>query len=1084
MRYGKILPLLLMSSLLMATSMMAQVSTSTILGTVTDQSRANVPDVQVKITDVGTGFEWTTTTDANGNYIVENLKPGQYKIAANKAGFKEKTTTGITVLVGQRARFDIEMEVGEVTQQIEVQAATPVIETDSSTVGKVITTKDVLELPLNGRNFLQLAVLTPGVQPYEVSYMDYTGGAISANGMSAWSNVSMIDGIYNQEEGAARMSFSPSIDLIQEFKIQTNVYDAEFGQSGGAQINLLTKRGTSSWHGSAFEFVRNNALDARPFFQPGALPDFSRNQFGGTFGGHFTKKDYFFVSYEGLRSNQGLTSVMSVPTEAIKAGDFSGTGTTIYDPLTQDPVTGQRQPFPGNIIPANRFSPQVSFFNPYYPTPQTSAFSRNYVANPVQTDSTNEISFRYDRDFSEKDSLTFRYTRKKRYAELPLGSSGFNTPLPGFGEIGDFWGQNHKLGWTRIFSPGTVNTVNLGFSQYHQSRHNADAGTNFFEQAGISGVPPQDQESGFPELIISGWSGLNDNYVSGVDGPENNYIINDTLGMIKGKHSFRFGGGYQYMRCVEYFNAFTTGRVNFSPTYTTAAPNAAGNQFNSFADYLLGYPTSSSIFLNQFAMDFRESWWSAFVQDNWSVSPSLTLNLGLRYEIYNRPIDAGNRYRALDLNSLNWIYPVTVPVGQPGVPPNSKTNDELGYPRAIQQPTTYNNWGPRLGFAWRPLGDNKTVLRGGYALFWNWTVFDMPTLMGLGAAPWDPSSSITCNSTAPCVTHANPFNTTVVPSLGGASANNTNRTPYTQQYSLGIQRELTPTLGLDVAYVGNAGRKNWFQYNFNSPHAGPGSNSSRSPYPEYAGLSSIVTWGTSHYDSLQLSLRKTYSMGLMFLGSYTWSHAIGNSVSGPEFEETFPFRDPYNWKLDTGNTPYDIRHILSVSWVYELPWGRGKQLASDMSKTADLLIGGWKFGGIASFRTGNWLTPSDVVNVSNAGGSRPDAISNPNISHSNRSDMINEWFDTGAFVRAPLYTFGNAGTGIIEGPGYENFDLSLYKVFAVAENKHLTFRAEFFNAFNRPNFGNPNTSFGTAGFGQITSSLSGRDIQFGFRFDF
>ena len=294
MRFTKAVAIALTLTWTFSTAL-AQVTTSTILGTVTDRSGATIPDVRVTVKDVGTGFERVVTTGADGTYVVENLKPGQYQVSASKTGFNEKVISGITVAVDQRARIDVQLEVGAVTQRVEVQGAAPVVETDSSTVGKVITTRDVLELPLNGRNFIQLAVLTPGVQYYTVSYMEYTGGAISANGMSAWSNVPMIDGIYNQDEGASRMAFSPSIDLIQEFKIQTNVYDAEFGQSAGAQINILTKRGTNTYHGSAFEFLRNDNMDARPYFQPGALPHFSRNQFGGTFGGQIPrlKKDFF-----------------------------------------------------------------------------------------------------------------------------------------------------------------------------------------------------------------------------------------------------------------------------------------------------------------------------------------------------------------------------------------------------------------------------------------------------------------------------------------------------------------------------------------------------------------------------------------------------------------------------------------------------------------------------------------------------------------------------------------------------------------------------------------------------------------------
>ncbi len=658
---------------------MAQVATSTILGTVTDSSGAAIPDVPITVTDVNTAYVRAVTTDSNGAYLVDNIKPGEYTVGAVKSGFKEQLLTGIIVQVDQRVRIDVKMVIGSSAERVEVEASAPVVETDSSTVGKVIASAAVVELPLNGRNFLQLAQLTPGVQNVGNSSFNNTGGAISANGMSLWANTPMIDGIYNQDTGYSRMNFSPSIDLIEEFKIQTNTYDAEYGVSGGAQINLVTKRGSNTYHGSVFEFLRNNKLDARPFFQPGALPHFERNQFGGTFGGRVPrlKKDFFFFSYEGLRSSQGLTSVLTIPTAAIKAGDFSATGTTIYDPQTLDPITGLRQPFPGNVIPADRISAQAAYFVGFYPDPQTGGFTNNYVSNPVQTTSNNEYSIRYDRDFSQKDTITFRYTRKKIFQALPFGDCGCTTPLPGFGEFDNVVGQNHKLGWTHIISPTTVNTFMLGFSQYHEHRLNQDEGTNFFAAAGIQGVETDRQKDGFPIQNISGWTGLGDNAFSGVDSPQNNYIIGDTFSKVIKKHSLRFGGQWIYDTAPLAFNANTHGRTSYDPTYTTSSPNASGDQFNAFADFLLGVPSSSSLSLKQLKNDLRESWTSFFVQDDWNISKNLTLNLGLRYEIFARPYDIENRVTALDLNTLTWIYPGSVPTG-PGVPTNSATAKALG----------------------------------------------------------------------------------------------------------------------------------------------------------------------------------------------------------------------------------------------------------------------------------------------------------------------------------------------------------------------------------------------------------------------
>jgi hypothetical protein len=1069
----------------------AQVGTSAIVGNVTDSTGAMMGGVPITVTDMATGSARSATTDSSGGYVVDHVQPGQYSILATKPGFKEKRITGVLVLVDQRVRIDFTMDVGSTSQQVEVQAQTPLLETDTATVGKVIESQDIVDLPLNGRNFLQLATLTPGVQTYvgpNSSSFANTGGTISANGMSAWSNTPMIDGIYNQDTGYSRMNFSPSIDMIQEFKIQTNTYDAEYGMAGGAQINIITKRGSNIYHGSVYEFLRNNVLDARPFFQPGALPHFSRNQFGGTFGGRIPKLkgDFFFFSYEGLRSNQGLTYVLTVPTAAIKSGDFSATGSTIYDPATYNPATGQRQPFPGDVIPADRISPQAKYFLQYYPAPQTGGFTNNYVSNPVQTTSYNDVSFRWDHEFSEKDSIMVRYSRKYTSQTLPNGDCGCTTPLPGFGEHDSVWGNNYKIGWTHVFNPSALNSFYLGFSQYYEIRKNQDEGINYFAEAGIEGVAPELQTSGFPNQQISGWTPLSDSFVSGVNSPQNNYIIGDTFTKIKGKHSFKIGGEWILDDAPLKFNLFTNGIVSYNPVYTTAFPNAPGDQFTAFADFLLGVPDSSILALKQLQLNLREQWFSLYFQDTWNITKDLTLNLGLRFEGFEPPYDTGNRITSFYTKTQQWIYPGSVPT-DPAVPTNSETAAAAGLPRAIQAPTTYN-WAPRVGFAWRPLGNDKTVLRGGFGIFYNWVVTDLTTIQGIGVVPFDPLSSINCNSDIPCLTSQAPYSTTAVTSTGGSAVAGGNTRAYTLQYSLGIQREIIPTMSLEVGYVGNKGIHNWFTYNFNQPSPGPGDIASRSPFPAYGGLSGPVTWGSSNFNALQLHVRKTYdAFGLSLLGSYSWGHGLGNAVSGTEFEETLPYRN-YNdgqWRNDYGNTSYDVRNTVSIGWVYDLPWGRGKRWASDVSPVLNQFIGGWKFGGIYSYISGLYFTANDVNNVSNAGGTRPDTLCNPNnFHHANTNAAINEWFNTSCFTDPPLYTFGNTGTNTIRAPSLSNFDLSLYKLFSITESKHLEFRTEFFNAFNKPNFGAPGLDFGTGDFGVISTSLPGREIQFGLRFDF
>lgn len=1086
MRHWKALPILL-GLLWLASTAIAQVTTGAIVGTVSDSSGAVMPQVNVTVTDLGTGSQRVVQTGPDGVYIVENLKPGSYQVLASKTGFKEKSVTGVVLQVSQRARIDVTLEVGAVGEKVEVQGTAPIIETDNSSVGKVITTEDVLNLPLNGRQFLQLATLTPGAQKGSIVFHETTGGSVSINGMSAFSNNTMVDGIMNQETGAGRMTFSPSVDMIQEFKIQSNTYDAQYGRTGGSQIEVVSKRGTNDYHGSLYEFARNDALDARPLFQQGPLPPFSRHQFGGTLGGHipFLKKDFFFFSYEGLRSDQGLTAVLSFPTADIRSGDFSATGTTIFDPNTLDPSTGQRQPFPGNVIPANRIHPVTQFFlNRFVPViPAGSPITNNFVSNPTQTQNIDQFSIRYDRDFSEKDSINARYTRNKYTALLPRGDSGVATPIDGLGEDITLYGQNHKIGWTHIFSNTTLSTLNIGFSQYFQDRFPVTRNQSLIAQSGMQGINAD--QAGIPHFVISGFSAIGDNFVSPIRQPFNNYVAEQTISKVVGKHSLKFGGNFLYNRTQSHLDIFDRGLINFSARYSTSAVSAPGNQYNAFADFLLGLPSGGFIFFNPLDADWRSHTTAGFIQDNWNISSTLSLNLGLRYDVYVRPYDTQDRFAGFDLENRVNVYPGQVP-NLPGVPAGSLVAEDLGYPRNLQFPTTWNNFSPRAGFAWRPFGLQNTVLRGGYGLFWNWLVIDSATTLALGP-PWVPTAGIACNPDVPCVTATQPFFSSTVATTSGNVASKTNGTPYVHQFSLGVQHSFSPTLGLEVGYVGNASGNNLLRFNINQPAPGPGPLDPRRPIPGFSSLTAIQTDGVAHYDSLQVTLRKTYDrIGLMFLGAYTWSHAMGDSISGPQINELQPLRDFRNFKAEYGNTPYDLRNIATISWTYELPVGKGKPFGANLTGAANAIVGGWRVEGITSLRSGYWLTPTDIVDVSNAGGSRPDVIGDPNNrDHSSQTDALNQWFNTSAFQRAPQFTFGNAGVGIIEGPGFANFDLALHKQFSFKERMGLQLRFEAFNAFNHTNLGNPSTAFGAANFGQISGIVgSARSLQFGARFDF
>ncbi len=1108
MKYRNILFVLLSLGLMVPTSL-GQVNTSTFLGTITDQSGARVPGAVITITDVGTGSQRKAITGNDGSYVVPNLKPGEYNITTEIKGFKSTTLKGVVLQVDQQARIDIVLEVGEVTQEVLVEGEAPIIATDNATVGEVIDNKKVLELPLNGRQFLQLALLTPGAQKYRGPFggvdglYGESGGAFSMNGMDPGANTTILDGVINMEFGGGRQNFSPNIDTIQEFKIQSNVYDASFGLSGAAQVNVVTKRGALDYHGSAFEFHRNDNLDARPFFQPGELPEFRRHQFGGTLGGRIpgSKKDFFFFGYEGKRQARGLTSVISVPTLDIRSGDFSSTGTTIYDPLTLDPATGTRQPFPGNKIPQERITQQAAYVQGFYPAPTRPGITNNFVANPRRTANGNQYSIRYDRDISEKDSFNFRYTRSVDSTLEPQPRTEV-LPVRGFGANLNLNGNNINASWTHTFNPSIVNTFSFGFSRFWRRADSEGTvegfflsggsrgdvtGPEYFAGSGITGVDPERQKAGFPLIAISGWQSIGDDTFAPVSEKYHNFVWTDTLSKVGGKHSWKVGVDIIRNAIPVDFEANSRGRISFGPLFTTSAVSAPGNQYNAYAAFLLGQVSGSTLNRNKLQEDLVQSWYMPFFQDDWKIRPDLTLNFGVRWEKSVAMTDKLDRFLAFDLGAQKFMVAGDTVPTLPGTPPGTVTAQSLGYPaRNMVLPTDNNDFAPRVGFAWRMFGSNKTALRGGYGVFYSWVTQNVTQSMAFGP-PWVPNSAIASNPDVPAALFQNPYNSTLVATSSGVVGRaKENRSPYVQQYSMSLEREITAKLGVSIAYVGNAGRKSYLDYNFNQPLPGPGSVASRSPYPSFGGLSGQPTWGTNHYDSLQVKIRKEVGPeGLLLLGSYTWAKSLGNSISGIKFNGGQPFRNTRNWKADSGPTYLDVRQVLSLSFVYELPFGKGKLLAGSASGAVNNIIGGWKMGGIANLQTGHALTPTDIFNNSNAGGSRPNVIGDPNDQdRPNRDAQLSQWFNTAAFSRAPLYTFGNSGTGIITGPGFQTWDMSLYKDFRIMENKRLQFRAEFFNAFNNVNLGDPNTTFGSALFGRISSSGDARQIQFGLRFDF
>ena len=815
------------------------------------------------------------------------------------------------------------------------------------------------------------------------------------------------------------------------------------------------------------------------------VPPYIRNQFGFSFGGPIKKnKTFFFGNYEGNYIRQVTRGVLTVPDANLRAGDFSQRSVTVYDPLTLDRVTNTRMPFPGNRIPDNRIDPVTKNYLGFTPLPNGPGFFGNYISGISARDNIHQATGRLDHNFTENISVAGRYTFSQRDSLVP-GFLG-NVLFPGFAELQNFPAQNVSVRTTHVISPRTVNEVLLGYNRFFQNRFHEHQGQDIGSQLGLapqSGLPLEQRVGGFPTLSVQGFAVPLEHAFAPLAQADNHYQFYDKLTHEFTRHSLKVGVEYTYKRSPLNFHANDRGTYAFTPRYTTAAPLASGGPEQAFGDFLLGFPNNTDRGIG-WPNNTSNYWWlSLFVQDDWRVHPNLTLNLGMRYELYSGVYERFDRYNTFCLDQAVFCR-----VAQNGVP-------RAGYPK------DKNNFQPRIGFAWRPFGDNKTVLRGGYGIFTDYRISN--TFFNMNQAPpWQFQDPRVTNPDLPILSFQMPFpgplpaTPTAADQVSGTAVAPYFKMGYVQQFSLGLQREILPSTVLEVSYVGNRAISVANSYNLSYVSPGLGSPIPRRLYPRYASIAFADNSGQSWYDSMQVRVEREFRGGFNFLAAYTWgkSLAIG-AVPGTQ-NESQGFRNPTDFGSDKGSGPTDIRQRLVVSSVLELPFGKGKPLLGGASKAVDLIVGGWQFSAIATFQTGDLYTPSLTFDNSNAGGNRPDAIGNPN---ENAPRSLNNWFNTSAFVNPPTLASvlgsgqnpwraqGNAGRASIIGDGIQVWDLGLMKRFHLWENHALQFRTEFFNAFNMPNFGGLNTQFPavpnlTGRF--FSTSVPNRTIQFALRYEF
>lgn len=1102
---------------LLATPMFAQTTSGSIVGSVVDPSGAAVPAASVTITNLDTAAVFRTSSDSSGNYVATPLAIGRYSVVVEAQGFKKAVSTNITLNVQDRLGLNFKLEVGSISESVTVLDAAPLLQTDTSTLGQVVNSQSIDDLPLNGRFVSKLAVLTAGVVPTTPGAFDSNTGGFSANGVRPYQNNYMLDGVDNNSMQSAGTSgatyvISPPPDAIAEFKLQTNSMSAEFGRSAGGVMNVTLKSGTNRYHGSLFEFFRNSALDAKNYFDSATnpIPQFKQNQFGGTLGGpvripdiyNGKDKTFFFVDYQGTRIRKGLTLFATVPLPAWRTGDFSGFN-PIFDPSTTTVVGGvaTRTQFPGNQIPLSRFDPVALKLLNDFPLPNVpgtvdpSGVANNYLSSPSQQDDSDGFDVRIDHKISDSDSLFARFSY---YNETFLYPGSLPAPL----YDGNFTTgttvskvRTGVLAYTHIFTSHTINEVKASYLYNNSALRGFNTDVDGAAQLGIPGIPFTPGNGGLPTFGVSGINGFGGAPFSPTVEVQNEFLLLDNLTLVRGAHTLKVGVEARPRVNFSFEQPIAPrGNFWFSGNFTRD-PNNLGNTGLGTADFALGALTEATITTSE-NDHFQEPAYFAFVQDDYKVNSKLTVNLGLRYEFVSNAIEKDNAQANFNIDTLTLDIvkgrtdPLPSNFDFANIPVNRNASRTL-------VPNNKLNFAPRVGFAYNFLP--KTVLRGGYGIFYSSFEFGPLSDPNPGLNPPFHRQS---TFTAPSVVTPNPTVSQLASGFPSTALSNPDsasffaisphlRNPYVQDWNLAVQRDLGWNTVFDVAYAGSRGNKQYEFRDVNQPSATADPTlplDPRRPLPYLGqGLTLWCSCGFSTYHSLQTKVNKRFSNGVTFLAAYTYAKTIDErSQASFGLGSNDGFRDATRFPgLEKGLADFDVRHRFVFSYSYALPVGRGKRFGGDMGKLANTVVGGWEFVGVTAFQTGYPLTITSSINSANSTGqNRPDPV--PGVSLIPSHQGPTEWYNPAALQAAAPGTYGLLGRNVLEGPGQINVDFSLFKNFVLGEEREVQFRAEFFNLVNHPNFRGDSIglTFDQAGAGQITAANASRQIQLGIKLYF
>jgi hypothetical protein len=1093
----------------------AQTTAGAIVGTVSDPSGAIIAGATITVTNMDTNISVRATTDQAGNYVVTPLNVGRYSVSVEAAGFKRSVRSDITLNVQDRLRVDAALEVGAVTDTVEVAAAAPMLETDTSYLGEVVDSQRIVDLPLNGRIFTRLAVLTAGTTPTVHGARDENSGGFSSNGVRPYQNNYLLDGVDNNslsEDLVSQQSFviGPPPDAIAEFKVQTNSMSAEFGRSGGAVLNVTIKSGTNQLHGTVYEFLRNSALDAKNFFDSptNPIPPFKQNQFGFSTGAPIwipkvyngKNRTFFFFDYQGTRIRTGQTFLATVPPDAWRTGDFSGYN-QIFDPNTtvvDANGNATRQPYAGNKIPQSQWNPIAAKLLSMFPEPNvagsTSSFgvSNNYLSNPVEPNDTNQFDLRIDHKISDSDSIFGRFSYSNNIDNPPgpipppLDAASFSS--------GNFLNRprNLVITETHIFSPRIVNELRLGYSRNRSERLQFDANQNLSAQLGIPGIPFSTNNGGLPQFGVTGLNNFGSSeYQPTVESQEVYHIV-DSVSIIRGRHTIKIGAEIKPRVNFSILQPpVPRGAFSFTGQFTND-PNNVSNTGLGTADFLLGVVQNAQIssFINDV---FQQPGQFYYVQDDFKVSKKLTVNLGLRYEFVPHAMEKYNAEANFNIatNTLDIAPGRTDPL-PPNWYPQIAVNRNA--PRSLV-PNQKHDFGPRVGFAYNMF--KNTVIRGGYGIFFSSYEAGPLSIPNPGNNPpffeqanYNAVSAVQANPLVNNLSQGFPLDALSNPSLPSVFALDPSfSNPYVQHWQFSVQQELGWNTVWEIAYAGSKGTRlyEFRQGNPVTPTADPNANyADLRPRPYLGDFSLWCSCNSSTYHSLQTKIEKRFSNDLSFLTAFTYGKSIDEiSTASLGFHGGGYARDWNHPEWEKGPSDFDQKFRFVNSVTYILPIGKGKRFLGGLNTAGNMLLGGWELQGIQSFTSGVPYTINASIGESNTNGDseeRPNRVAGVPLYPANQDPSL--WFNPAAFTATAFGTLGNSGRNIIYTAPQVNIDTSLFKDFAFNDRMKLQFRSEFFNMVNHPNFraNSLNNSFDAPGAGAFTAAQPARQIQFALKF--